>query len=104
MTEVLDKESYQAVAGSKMEHENIETSGWRCNDELWSLALHPTRPNVLRGASAIRKYFDYLNDPIACKLGVCVDRLNYIVSIFSGKSQLTQFLSYSKSPQGGAAY
>ena len=63
LTETSDLEIYQAVIDSIHARENIEINGGDDVDDDGPVEPHPTRREVLKAVSTIRKYTNNLNDP-----------------------------------------
>ena len=89
LTETSDKEIYQAVMDSIMARENIEINGGddvNGDDIDISIEPCPTYRDVLKAASAIGRYIEDLNCPIARKIEALLGSFNRQLQLEETKS------------------
>ena len=68
LTETSDKEIYQAIIDSTSAHENIKINEGDGVDDDGPVEPRPTRHEVLKAVSTIKKYTNDLNDPFSQKI------------------------------------
>ena len=87
LTETSDQEIYQAVMDSIAAHENIEINGGdNVSIDDMPIEPRPTRRDVLKAVSAVSRYAEDLNHPIARKFKALLGSFNRQLRLEETKS------------------
>ncbi|KAF8984899.1 hypothetical protein BDQ17DRAFT_1377164 [Cyathus striatus] len=75
-TETSDNEIFQAVIDLIAARENLEVTGGDDVDENIPVEPLPTRHDVLKAVSTIKRYTEDMDDPFSCKVDTILGSFN----------------------------
>jgi hypothetical protein len=88
LTEVSDKEIYQAVIDTIAARDNLDINGHDNGDGIEEASLEPppSRHDVAKAVATINRYIEELNDPLARKVEALLGTFNQQLHLNEAKS------------------